>query len=67
MRAWLKVRILTVYRRQGAFAKAIKMSDVRLSRIVNGKANPTDEEKALIARKLGVGDIEVLFSMPKGH
>jgi len=61
MRVWLKIRILTAYKRQRNFAKSIGMSDVRLSRIVNGKAEPNEKEKALIASELRVDDVDSLF------
>ena len=62
MRVWLKVLILAHYGRQKKFAKAIKKSDFWLSQVVNGKKEPSEEDKEFIAQKLGVEDIEWLFA-----
>lgn len=49
----LKGKIVERYRIQGAAAKAWRMSESRLSRIISGLSDPTDEELALFAASLG--------------
>jgi hypothetical protein len=61
VRLWLKVKILSAYGRQRLFAKYIGKSEVWLSRVINGKVEPSDSEKRLIADMLEVKDYEALF------
>ena len=49
----LKSRIVERFRIQGAAAKAWKMSEPRLSRIITGLSEPTDDERRLFERDLG--------------
>jgi len=50
----LKSKIVEHFRIQGAAAKAWKMSEPRLSRIITGLTEPTEEELELFKRDLGV-------------
>jgi transcriptional regulator with XRE-family HTH domain len=61
MRLWLKMKIISMYGSQSAFAKECGKKDDWVSRIVTGKFNPTPEEKELIASKLQVEYIDDLF------
>lgn len=54
----LKAKIIERYRIQGAAAKAWRMSESRLSRIVTGLSDPTDEELELFAASLGKEAVE---------
>jgi hypothetical protein len=49
----LKARIVERFRIQGVAARLWKMSEPRLSRIITGLSEPTDEERKLFIRDLG--------------
>lgn len=64
MLVYLKLTILHKFRSQRLFAQAISKSDDWVSRIIIGAKIPTEEEKKLIAEKLGFSrpeNIEKLF------
>lgn len=62
MRFWLKMEILlSPFRTQSDLAKALEKSDYWLSRIVQGRIDPNDDEKKLIASVLKVDLTEKLF------
>ena len=50
----LKFSILQKFGRQADFAQATGLGETILSRIVCGRRQPTDEQKSIIAKKLGV-------------
>ena len=61
IRSNLKAEIVRQYRTQAEFCKFCKQSDFnlsewRLSRIIKGLADPTDEEKVRIGRMLKMTD-----------
>jgi hypothetical protein len=55
------VKIKMAYKNQANFARSCGKSDSWISRIIGGRQDPTDEEKGLICRKLGVNLEEQLF------
>jgi transcriptional regulator with XRE-family HTH domain len=59
MRAVLKVAILQKYGRQADFAEELGLCETILSRIVCGRRAPTEEQKRIISRKLGVSESEL--------
>ncbi|HEX4347572.1 MAG TPA: helix-turn-helix transcriptional regulator [Vicinamibacterales bacterium] len=59
MNVALKMKILESGNRQKAIAKAAKMLEPRLSRIVNGHDDPTPAERSAIAAALGLPEIEL--------
>lgn len=66
MRSWLKLEIsLSPFRSQSDLAQAIGKSDYWLSRIVQGRMDPNDDEKKLIASTLKVDLTERLFFKTK--
>jgi transcriptional regulator with XRE-family HTH domain len=50
----LKISILQKFGRQADFAQATGLGETLLSKIVCGRRSPTDEQKSIIAQKLGV-------------
>lgn len=52
----LKFAILERFARQADFCRESGLRDDRLSRLVNGRSDPTEAEKRLIAEKLGVSE-----------
>ena len=50
----LKLAILTVRVRQYELAQRAQLTETRLSRLVTGRAHPTDEEIGRLAAALGV-------------
>jgi len=50
-----------VYNHQYLFAQTIGKREDWLSKVVNGKIDPSEDDKQRIAVKLGVEDIEGLF------
>jgi hypothetical protein len=50
----LKAKIVERFRIQGAAAKAWKMSESRLSHLVTGLSEPTQRERELFRRDLGL-------------
>ena len=66
MRFWLKIEIfLSTFRTQSDFAQALGKSDYWLSRVVQGRMDPNDDEKRLIASTLKVNLTERLFFKTK--
>lgn len=62
MRFWLKMEILlSSFRSQADFAKAIGKSEYWLSRVIHGRIDPKDDDKKLIASTLKVELTERLF------
>lgn len=62
MRFWLKMEILlSPFRTQSNFARAIGKSDYWLSSVIRGRIDPGDDEKKLIAAALKTGLTEKLF------
>jgi transcriptional regulator with XRE-family HTH domain len=61
MRLLLKFRIISAYGNQAKFAESCGKSDNWISRIIQARQEPTDEEKILIRQKLGVDPNEPLF------
>lgn len=61
MLAWLKMKIITMYGTQRAFARACQKSDVWVSEIVQGVRDPTEEEERLIMEKLELDQTYKLF------
>lgn len=49
----LKIAIVSSLKRQGDIATASFMGETRLSKIVTGREDPTDDEKKAIAKALG--------------
>ncbi len=41
------------------FSRIIGLRDDRLSKIIHGRTQPTNEERAIISRKLGVNPTEI--------
>lgn len=60
----LKAKIIERFGYQGACAKAFRLSESRLSRVVNGISNPTPDERALFKQYLGI-DLEGAESKPE--
>jgi hypothetical protein len=56
----LKSKIVARYRIQGAAAKSLRMSESRLSRIVTGLSEPTEEELQNFVDMLGE-DVRLAF------
>jgi len=66
VRFWLKLEIfLSTFRTQSDLAKALAKSDYWLSRVVQGRMDPNDDEKKLIASTLKVDLTERLFFKTK--
>ncbi|MCK5493861.1 MAG: hypothetical protein KAJ14_12190 [Candidatus Omnitrophica bacterium] len=66
MRGWLKLEIsLSPFRTQSDLAQAIGKSDYWLSRIVQGRMDPNDDEKKLITSALKIDLTERLFFKTK--
>ncbi|MBN2467971.1 MAG: hypothetical protein JXD19_07450 [Deltaproteobacteria bacterium] len=61
MRLWLKIKILSKYGSQRAFALACNRSDDWISKIIVGRKDPDETEKKMIAAKLGIDYQEELF------
>jgi transcriptional regulator with XRE-family HTH domain len=57
----LKLKILERFKYQADFAQLVKLHEGRLSRIVNGRVVPTEQERQRIAEVLGIPETE-LFS-----
>jgi hypothetical protein len=57
----LKAEIVRRFGTQGAFAKALKWDEAKLSRIINGWIPPEPERRAM-AKKLQV-PVEQIFSL----
>jgi hypothetical protein len=53
----LKAKIIERFGYQGACAKAFRLSESRLSRVINGISNPNEKERALFRQYLGI-DVE---------
>jgi len=65
MRLWLKMKILSKYERQTKFARACGKSDDWISKIIVGRSDPSEQERALILLKLGIDhgdDCKLLFA-----
>ena len=65
MRLWLKMKILAIYGTQRKFARVLGKDDDWVSRIIVGRSDPNEQDKELIASKLGVVDgdkRELLFA-----
>jgi hypothetical protein len=61
-RLGLKMEIISKYPTQFAFARACGKREDWLSQIINGRRDPTDQEKELIISKLGIpGPNDALF------
>ena len=57
----LKFRILERYRTQSRFAVACGKNDNWISRIITGRQAPTQEDKEIFRRKLGIENIDDYF------
>ncbi len=64
MNTQLKIALLGRALRQFEVARRTGMSETRLSRIVQGRAEPTEAEKAALSRELGATPQD-LFPEPK--
>lgn len=65
MRLWLKMKILARYGSQTRFVRALGKSDDWISCIIVGRRDPSEQDKDLIASKLGVNggdERELLFA-----
>ena len=65
MRLWLKMKILARYGSQTRFARELGKSDDWISKIIVGRRDPGEEDKDLIASKLGANggdERELLFA-----
>jgi hypothetical protein len=58
----LKAKIIERYRTQSRFAVVCGKGEQWISRILMGRQAPTEEDKALISRKLGIENIDEYFS-----
>ena len=54
MRIKLKIAVIMATRNQARFAFRIGKKEEWLSRVITGRINPTDEEKALIGNQFGI-------------
>ena len=61
----LKFEIISKYRTQTNFAKKCGRNDNWISRIVTGRQAPSEQEKQLIAKLLGIEDIDYYLSNGK--
>ncbi len=61
MNIWLKMKIISKYRTQRAFARVCNKSEHWVSRIVLGLRHPTEEEADLIIEKLGLEQTDKQF------
>lgn len=52
----LKARIILRYGKQSRFAVSCGKGEQWISRIITGRQKPTDEDKALLTRKLELED-----------
>jgi lambda repressor-like predicted transcriptional regulator len=55
----LKSQIFRQFNTLTDFSRVVGMRDDRLSKIIHGRTQPTNEEKAVISRKLGVPPQEI--------
>ncbi len=55
----LKAAIISLYGSQVRFAQEVKISELRLSRLIHCRSMATAEEKQIISEKLGVPEIEI--------
>jgi len=62
IRLFLKMKIISNYGSQTAFAIACGKNDDWISKIIRGRRNPNEEEKRLIAEKLGFDHGDILFT-----
>jgi transcriptional regulator with XRE-family HTH domain len=59
----LKARIIERFGSQVDFARLLGISEDRLSRVIHGRIMPKENERDLIARKLGVPMTELFPSI----
>ncbi len=57
----LKFRIIERYRTQSRFAVCCGKSEQWISRVIQGRQRPTEEDKAIICRKLRIQNPEEYF------
>jgi hypothetical protein len=62
MNVKLKMLILQKYGRQCAFSSEAGRDERWISALITGRRRPTADDKALLKEKLGVEDVESLFS-----
>lgn len=55
----LKIELIKKYPTQADFARVTNISESRLSRIIRGWIAPTENEKEIISRKLGIKQKEI--------
>lgn len=55
----LKAAIIRRFGSQVIFCREVSMREIRLSRLINGRAVPTTEEKTLISQKLSISVDEI--------
>jgi hypothetical protein len=55
----LKFAILERFQRQADFCREVGFREDRLSRIINGRSDPTEAERRLIIEKLGVSESDI--------
>jgi transcriptional regulator with XRE-family HTH domain len=55
----LKARAIEKFGTQIRFAEAVQISELRLSRLIHGRSQPTAEEKRIISEQLGVPELEI--------
>jgi transcriptional regulator with XRE-family HTH domain len=55
----LKFAILERFLRQADFCREAGLREDRLSRIINGRSDPTETERRLIIEKLGVPENDI--------
>jgi len=65
MRLALKIQIFSKFGNQFRFAQACGRNDSWISRIITGRQNPTEQEKRLICKKLGLDSEANLFEETK--
>ena len=58
---WLKMKIISKYGTQRAFARACDKSENWVSEIILGLKKPNEEEKRLIMEKLELDQTDKLF------
>lgn len=58
----LKFKIIEEFGTQSVFARECGRSDNWLSRIITGRQKPTEKERDIIAKKLGVENIEAYLT-----
>ncbi|MDD3579446.1 MAG: hypothetical protein PHW74_00330 [Desulfobacca sp.] len=59
MNTELKAKIIQKFGRQFVFGRACGIREDRISRFIYGRATPTPEEKAIIAKMLQVQESEI--------